>query len=403
MRQELSTDRIMDILWINQRNVARECGGIESITLTLASEFSKAGIISHLAYYEDNDFETKENVFVTRTHISEICKLQQYAEIINKGIDYVLIQQVPKDIWCIRTLLDRLNSSAKIIYIQHDYLSRNLSDSVKNYVIFNCRYCTGINKLKAFIKLITWPLYWSNAFKNLKKNYKVAFNQSDAIVILSEKFLQGGQALIGRENMSKVVAIGNCLTLPYTYDCKRLREKKKTVLLVSRLCEDRKRITLALEIWRRVNVIKEMADWQFVIVGDGPNRAIYEKIVKIKSIPNIVFKGRQANLKPYYWDSSIFLMTSDNEGWGLTLTESLQSGVIPIAFHSFESISDIITNHKDGVIVDDGDIDGYVSALLDLMQDEGKRLLMAENAIAKSQNFAPSLVAEKWYNLFKII
>lgn len=96
-------------------------------------------------------------------------------------------------------------------------------------------------------------------------------------------------------------------------------------------------------------------------------------------------------------------MTSDNEGWGLTLTESLQSGVIPIAFHSFESISDIITNHKDGVIVDDGDIDGYVSALLDLMQDEGKRLLMAENAIAKSQNFAPSLVAEKWYNLFKII
>lgn len=393
----------MNILWINERNAARECGGIESITLTLASEFRKAGIISHLAYYEENDFETKENVFLSRTHITEICKQQQYTEIIKKGIDCILIQQIPKDICFIRTLLDRLNSSAKIIYIQHDYLSKNLPESVRNYVLFNYRYCSGYNKFKAFIKIISWPLYWRNAFNNLKKNYKSAFNLSNGIIILSESFFQGGQALIGNENMSKVFAIGNCLTLPYFYDCKRLREKKKIVLLVSRLCENRKRITLALEIWRRANIIKCMADWQFVIVGDGPNRSIYEKIVQAQNIPNIVFKGRQADLKPYYWDASIFLMTSDNEGWGLTLTESLQSGVIPIAFNSFESIIDIITNHKDGVIVDEGDIDGYVSVLLDLMQDEEKRLLMAENAITKSRSFAPSLVAEKWYKLFKII
>jgi glycosyltransferase involved in cell wall biosynthesis len=44
-------------------------------------------------------------------------------------------------------------------------------------------------------------------------------------------------------------------------------------------------------------------------------------------------------------------MTSAYEGWGLTLTEAQQMGVVPIAFDSFGAVYDIIENEYNGLII----------------------------------------------------
>ena len=50
------------------------------------------------------------------------------------------------------------------------------------------------------------------------------------------------------------------------------------------------------------------------------------------------------------------MMTSSFEGWGLTLTEAQQYGCVPLAFHSFASLTDIITDKVNGFAISVGRI-----------------------------------------------
>ena len=58
-------------------------------------------------------------------------------------------------------------------------------------------------------------------------------------------------------------------------------------------------------------------------------------------IKNIYFEGNK-NPLPYYQKASVFLMTSALEGWGLTITEAQQFGVVPVAFDSYPSLHEVI-------------------------------------------------------------
>lgn len=93
------------------------------------------------------------------------------------------------------------------------------------------------------------------------------------------------------------------------------------------------------------------------------------------------------------------MMTSRSESWGLTLTEAQQMGVVPIAFDTYASLREIITNGQDGVVVKEGNVDVYINRMLDLMRNDAERQRMARQAIVSSQRFSQEKVAEKWWNL----
>ena len=76
---------------------------------------------------------------------------------------------------------------------------------------------------------------------------------------------------------------------------------------------------------------------------------------------NVSFlKGQKKNPEPYYNEASIFMMTSSFEGWGLTLTEAQQYGCVPLAFRSFASLTDIITDKVNGFAIPNDDISLYI-------------------------------------------
>lgn len=142
-------------------------------------------------------------------------------------------------------------------------------------------------------------------------------------------------------------------------------------------------------------------DWNLIIVGHGDEyEDEYKKIVKTKKMKRVLFKGRQ-NPIPYYRRASIFLMTSLFEGWGLTLTEAQQYGVVPIAFNSYASLSDIITDGENGFIIPNNNLQIYVNKLMYLMQNENKRIYMATKAIQSSKRFEINKICNDWVELFK--
>ena len=211
-----------------------------------------------------------------------------------------------------------------------------------------------------------------------------ACTYADKIVILSQRFRLPGQKYIRKENIHKVTAIGNCLTLNSCLPSSSILTKKKEVLIVSRLDENRKRLLVALKIWSIIESTNTFSDWHLSIVGCGRDENIYKKEAERLGLTQLSFEGTQQSIIEYYSKASIFMMTSDMEGWGLTLTESLQMGVIPLVFDSFESVHDIIENNVNGFILPNNNINVYAKCLENLMKDDCLRILMAKKAIESS-------------------
>ena len=115
-------------------------------------------------------------------------------------------------------------------------------------------------------------------------------------------------------------------------------------------------------------------------------------------IPNVSFEGKQMPI-PYYETASIFMMTSDFEGWGMTLTESLQYGVVPIARDSYLSLHDIISDGYNGYIVDPNSTKVFAEKVMFLMNNIEKRESIALKGLESANSFTKENVVMKWEQL----
>ena len=120
----------------------------------------------------------------------------------------------------------------------------------------------------------------------------------------------------------------------------------------------------------------------------------------LEGIENINFVGL-TNPQEYYDRAAILCMTSSTEGWGMVLVEAQSNGVVPVAYNSFASATDIINDGENGFLVKAFDEDVYVEKLLLLMSDEDKRSVMAEKAIVSVERFDYRNIADKWIDLFE--
>ena len=88
------------------------------------------------------------------------------------------------------------------------------------------------------------------------------------------------------------------------------------------------------------------------------------------------------------------------EGFGMTLTEAQQNGVVPMAFGSFGAVYDIIEDGKSGFIIPAFDETQYASKLQLLINDYTLRKTMAHNAVESSKKFHIDNIGQKWQELF---
>ena len=92
-------------------------------------------------------------------------------------------------------------------------------------------------------------------------------------------------------------------------------------------------------------------------------------------------------------------MTSESEGWGLTLTEAQQSGCVPIAFDTYESLHDIIIDGVNGFIIPRDDMKRFVDKLKFLMTNFSDLTPIMKNAVSSSKRFSADIVGKEWFNM----
>lgn len=259
------------------------------------------------------------------------------------------------------------------------------------------------------------PLYWLRATLypllklprtlRWKKIYKRVYDLSDRVVLLSEGYIEPYQRIAGIKENSKFVSIPNIYDRNEGMDPGNKGEwnKEKRVLVLSRMDEVQKRISLALQVWQLIEREPDLSDWQLDIVGTGHDMGAIKRLCSGLGLKNVTFHGWQESV-PFLKRSAVLMMTSEYEGLPLSILEARSYGCVPIAYNSYASLKDVVTDGETGIIVDEfGDVDGYAGKLMTLMRDDDKRNRMALNSVSGFEKFSSANIALKWKEMLEQI
>ena len=117
--------------------------------------------------------------------------------------------------------------------------------------------------------------------------------------------------------------------------------------------------------------------------------------LELKNVCNV---GRSKNPQKLYQESKIFMMTSNFEGFGMTLTEALQNACVPFVFNTFSSLHDIIESDYNGFIIPAKDEILYATKMIEFMQGKNQDKY-AVQALESSRKFSIENIGLQWIHL----
>ena len=150
-------------------------------------------------------------------------------------------------------------------------------------------------------------------------------------------------------------------------------------------------------IWRIVE--KRHPDWRLDIYGEGAD--LEENREMIPKGKNVFPHGQTLDILDRYKESSILILTSVYEPFGLVMPEAMSCGLPVVAFDCPYGPSEIISDGNDGFIIDCYDVEAFVNKLCLLIEDETLRKQMGQNAILSAKRFTKDIIIPQWISLFE--
>lgn len=174
--------------------------------------------------------------------------------------------------------------------------------------------------------------------------------------------------------------------------------QNKTVITVGRL-DAQKGFDLLIDAW--AVVAKRHQDWNLNIFGKGEwKEMLLEKINSKNLNTSVHLKGISSEIEHEYASSSIFVMSSRYEGFGMVLLEAMACGLPAVAFNCQWGPSDLIQNQVNGFLVPLFDINEMAEKIIYLIEHPDERKKMSVNAIEVSKKYNITEIMKKWNSLF---
>lgn len=165
----------------------------------------------------------------------------------------------------------------------------------------------------------------------------------------------------------------------------------KSIIFVGRLSHEKGIIRL-LRIWKKVNAQKP--DYILKIYGEGHAKQEMDKYIKLNNIKNVKFMGFSSDLESIYLNADLCCMTSDTEGFGLVLIESMYYGVPCISFDCPISPKEIISNA--GIIIPAFDEENYANRIIAYLNNDQLKKELQLASIKRASNFYLDNILKCW-------
>ena len=365
----------MNIAFINWYSFNTVMGGLESVALRLATELSRRGHSVCLVAVK-NVYETPE------------------------GLDRMFLP-APKQIdgeENYRVLTDYLRQHEVEVMVCHNAYRKKLGRLLERIA-----KATGIRLVFVlhttpdyFMHKQVSPAWLGSIVRRVRlwkrrKMWRQMYGACDAFVLLAEPYRPLFARITGLSDVEKVWSIPN----PNTYPASDYREelKENKVLFVGRLSKE-KGIPALIQIWREV--APQCPDWTLTVLGDGPFRSLLESA----KLPRCEVLGVQKP-RTFYQRAKLLLMMSDYEGWGMSLVEGMQHGVVPVVFNSYAAAPIILDHGRAGVLVAPGEVSRFAHKVVALLRDKKLRQARAAYTARSVERFDMEPVVTRWEQLFR--
>ena len=192
----------------------------------------------------------------------------------------------------------------------------------------------------------------------------------------SEKFAAAGKREVG---VNRVVTIGR-----YAYQ---------------------KGYDLLLQAWAELSRFREFEngeEWTLDIYGQGDQTDYRQLMAELGIDSNRChLNGPVEDVVKAYQESSIFVLSSRFEGFGMVLIEAMACGLPVVSFDCPAGPDEIITDGVDGLLVPSGDVHALAEKLMLLMSDENLRRRLGQQARQTAQRYEMTTIANQWTALFE--
>lgn len=269
---------------------------------------------------------------------------------------------------------EHIPATVKII----SHLHFSVVDDIKNFYYTLNYPLKGVPLAQVCMNVLKWikaPYNKWNALHNKRQRYHYMYENSDTVVVLTDKQKISMESLLRINPSKKIVAVQNpnLVNVSETDFCK----KENLIIFVGRLDYSSKRADRVLAVWSLI--LNELKNWRIVIVGSGDDELRLKKMSQDWALQRIEFVG-QTDSAPYYSNAKILLLTSNYEGTPMVITEAMAAGVVPIVMNSFKDADLNVKNGYNGLLTSPFDVKEMAKRVLQLAKNESDLRRMSENA-----------------------
>lgn len=362
-------------------------GGLEKQTITLINELAK-----------------NEKYEIEVVSVYDLLRGKSFYEIDNKvkikflskiGPNHKAIYEAKKTKNIFKLLKETIKA---LICLKYKYIDLKKYIRMAKTDIF---VSTRIEFAKMIKRRDTINISQEHSYINNEKyinKVRKCFNNIKYVVVMTEKArIDYNSWLNTYNNYSKVVNIPNMVDIKTD---KKSNLNNNQIISVGRLEEEKDFVSL-IKIFEILH--KKNNSLKLKIVGDGKQRKELEELVNNLNLQkNVMFTGRlqQEQVENEILKSDLFVLTSHKESFSLVLVEAMSLGVPVISFDIDVGPRELISNGKNGYLINNRNIISMVDKIDELLKNKQKLEVMASNSLSVAQKYKPKKIIKLWEGLF---
>ena len=99
--------------------------------------------------------------------------------------------------------------------------------------------------------------------------------------------------------------------------------------------------------------------------------------------------------------ASVFVLSSRSEGFPLILIEAMSKGLAVVAFDCRTGPSDVIDDHRNGILVPAGDVDALARGIREMIEDPELRHRCGSAAAETARGYTMQAIGPQWTALLR--
>ncbi|MCF6359280.1 MAG: glycosyltransferase [Cyclobacteriaceae bacterium] len=292
--------------------------------------------------------------------------------------------------------IQKLNLFKTLIYIR-----RNIKKNQPNAVLVYGKFYSALvtyallrTKFPIFISERSSPLY---EWKFVQKIFmSIAFHWSPPTGAIAQTQVAANFQRKYYSSKTKITVIPNAVKKISLFP---KVERSKTILAVGRFNDNLKGFDSLLEAYA---LVRNNREWKLVFAGGNEDGEYLKKLASdLDILDNITFLGKVSDIDMVYAQSGIFVIPSRSEGFPNALCEAMAAGMACISFNFTAGPREIITDGKDGLLVENQNLQALAESIDHLIENPELRFSLGSNAVLIKEKLSEENISLKVINFIK--